>query len=126
MGVLEQKIQELDRLEEEYKRQRERIKRAISDTVRSVGQNPAITPQGKHMFIIRSSELFDAPWTPDFHDWTVQAGHLQAILGKKPVRQWIGYIEELLARRSKPGWPVITVNKVHLNRKFLQQVEDLL
>lgn len=122
MGILEVKIQELDRLEEEYRRERERIEQAIADTVRNIGQNPAITPLGKHSFTIRSSELINAPWTPGFHDWTVQAERLLTVLRKKQVRQWLGYINELLGKSSKAGWTAVTVDKVQLSRKFLQQV----
>lgn len=122
MGVLEQRIQELDRLEEKYRQERMRIEQAIADTVRSIGQNPAVTPLDKHMFTIRSSELIHAPWTPEFHDWTVQAERLLSVLGKKPVRQWTEYIDELLAKSSKAGWTAVTVDKTQLSRKFLQQV----
>lgn len=122
MGVLEQRIQDLDRLEEKYRQERMRIEQAIADTVRNIGQNPAITPLGKHMFTIRSSELINAPWTPEFHDWMVQAERLLAVLDKKPVRQWTEYINELLAKSSKAAWTAVTVDKTQLSRKFLQQV----
>lgn len=47
MGILADQINALDRLEEQYKREKERIEQAIADTVRSVGQNPAVRPIGK-------------------------------------------------------------------------------
>lgn len=122
MGVLEQRIQELDRLEEKYRQERMRIEQAIADTVRNIGQNPAVTSLSKHSFTIRSSELINAPWSPGFHDWTVQAERLLAVLDKKPVRQWVEYISELLSQSSKPGWTAVTVDKVQLSRKFLRQV----
>lgn len=78
MGILTDKIKDLDRLEEQYKKERERIERAIADTVRSIGQNPVVKPVGKHMFTIPLSELIGAPWSPDFHDWTIQAERLLA------------------------------------------------
>lgn len=74
------------------------------------------------MFTIRFSDLINAPWTPEFHDWMVQAERLLAVLGKKPVRQWTEYIDELLATCSKAGWTAVTVDKVQLSRKFLRQV----
>lgn len=68
MGVITEGIQQLSRLEEEYKRERLRIVQIIADTVRNIGQNPAVKPFGKHMYTIRSSELINAPWSPGFHD----------------------------------------------------------
>lgn len=61
MGILADQINALDRLEEQYKREKERIEQAIADTVRSVGQNPAVRPIGKNMFTIPMSELINAP-----------------------------------------------------------------
>ena len=60
MGILADQINALDRLEEQYKREKERIEQAIADTVRSVGQNPAVRPIGKNMFTIPMSELINA------------------------------------------------------------------
>ena len=57
MGVLDERIRELDRLEEEYRREKERIERAIAEVVYGVGQNPAVKPLGKNMFTI---SLFSA------------------------------------------------------------------
>lgn len=68
MGILADQINALDRLEEQYKREKERIEQAIADTVRSVGQNPAVRPIGKNMFTIPMSELINAPWSPEFHE----------------------------------------------------------
>ena len=89
MGILADQINALDRLEEQYKREKERIEQAIADTVRSVGQNPAVRPIGKNMFTIPMSELINAPWSPEFHDWTIQAERLLAVLNKKPVKDWL-------------------------------------
>lgn len=122
MGVLEKHIEELDRLEAEYKRERKRIEQAISVAVGSIGQNPAITPLGENTFTIQSSELIDAPWSPEFHDWTKQAEKLLAILSKKPARQWVSFINELLEKNARNGWPGVTVDKTLLSKKFLHQV----
>lgn len=126
MGVLTEGIQQLSRLEEEYKRERLRIEQIIADTVRNIGQNPAVTPLGQHMFTIRSSELINAPWSPGFHDWTVQAERLLTLLDKKPVLHWAEYIKELLEKSSKAGWTAVTVDKLQLSRKFLQEVANRL
>lgn len=126
MGVITEGIQQLSRLEEEYKRERLRIVQIIADTVRNIGQNPAVKPFGKHMFTIRSSELSNAPWSPGFHDWTVQAERLLTLLDKKPVLHWAEYIKELLEKSSKTGWTAVTVDKLQLSRKFLQEVADRL
>ena len=85
MGVLTDMISELDRLEEQYRLERERIEQAIADVVRNVGQNPAIKPLETHMFTIQMSELINSPWSPEFHDWTIQSERLLAVLNKKPV-----------------------------------------
>lgn len=126
MGILTDKIKALDRLEEEYKRERERIEQAIADTVRSIGQNPAIEPVGKHMFTIPMSELANAPWSPEFHDWTIQAERLLIVLNKKPVKEWLNFIHELLDKNSANGWSGVTVDRQVLSKKFLRQVVERL
>lgn len=126
MGVLTDKINELDRLEEQYRQEREHIEQAIADTVRSIGQNPAIKPLGPRMFTIPMSELINAPWSAEFHDWTIQAECLLTILNKKPVREWLIFIQKLLDKKSRNGWSGITVNKMILNKKFLHQIMERL
>ncbi|MFS2518290.1 hypothetical protein [Bacteroides xylanisolvens] len=122
MGILTDKINELDRLEKQYRTERERIEQAIADTVRSIGQNSVIKPLGPRMFTIPLSELINTPWSPEFHDWTVQAERLLNILNKKPVREWLTFIQELLDKNSRNRWSGITVNKMVLSKKFLHQV----
>ena len=126
MGILADQINALDRLEEQYKREKERIERAIADTVRSVGQNPAVRPIGKNMFTIPMSELINAPWSPEFHDWTIQAERLLAVLNKKPVKDWLTFIRELLDKNSGNGWSGVTVCKQVLSKKFLRKVLERL
>lgn len=126
MGLLTDKINALDRLEEQYKLERARISQAIVDTVRSVGQNPAAKPIGKNMFTIPMSELTNAPWSPEFHDWTVQSERLLAVLNKKPVKEWLTFIRELLDKNSANGWAGVTVSKQVLSKKFLRQVLERL
>lgn len=125
MGIVE-KIESLRALEEEYNARRSIVIDAIVDTVRNIGQNPAVTPLGEHMFTIRSSELINAPWSPGFYDWTVQAERLLTLLDKKPILHWAEYIKELLEKSSKGGWTAVTVDKLQLSRKFLQEVADRL
>ena len=117
MGILNEKINELHRLEEQYKQERDRVIQAIEQVVQGVGQNPAIKPVSKNTFIVNISELMDAPWSPEFHDWTIQAERLLIVLKKKTVKQWSAFINELLETKTKPGWQGIMVDKIHLNRK---------
>lgn len=126
MGVLTDMISELDRLEEQYRLERERIEQAIADVVRNVGQNPAIKQLGTHMFTIQMSELINSPWSPEFHDWTIQAERLLAVLNKKPVRTWPSFIRELLTKNARNGWTGVMVDKTLLSKKFLRQVIDRL
>ncbi len=126
MGILADQINALDRLEEQYKREKERIEQAIADIVRSVGQNPAVKPIGKNMFTIPISELTNAPWSPEFHDWTIQAEHLLVVLNKKPVKDWLTFIRELLDKNSDNGWSGVTVCKQVLSKKFLRKVLERL
>lgn len=126
MGILNEKINELNRLEERYKQEHDRVFRAIEKVVQGVGQNPAIKTTFKNAFIINISELMDAPWSPEFHDWTVQAERLLTVLKKKPVQQWITFINKLLETKTKPGWQGITVDKIQLNRKFLLRIKEQL
>jgi hypothetical protein len=126
MGVLNEKINELHRLEEQYKQERDRVIQAIEQVVQGVGQNPAIKPISKNAFIVNISELMDAPWSPEFHDWTIQAERLLIVLKKKPVKQWSAFINGLLEIKAKPGWQGIMVDKIQLNRKFLLQIKEQL
>lgn len=126
MGVLNNKIDELNRLEEQYKQERDRVIQAIENVIRGVGQNPAIKPTSKNTFIINISEMMDTPWSPEFHDWNIQAERLLTLLKKKPVKQWIAFINELLDAKTKPGWQAIMIDKIQLNRKFLLQIKEQL
>lgn len=126
MGILNEKINELSHLEEQYKQERGRVILAIEKVVQGVGQNPAIKPVSKSAFIINISELMDAPWSPEFHDWTIQAERLLIVLKKKPVKQWSAFIKELLETKTKPGWQGIMVDKIQLNRKFLLRIKEQL
>lgn len=126
MGILADQINALDRMEEQYMQGRARIEQAIADTVRSVGQNPAVKPIGKNMFTIPMSELTNAPWSPEFHDWTVQSERLLVVLNKKPVKEWLTFIRELLDKNSANGWSGVTVSKQVLSKKFLRQVLERL
>ncbi|MCD8251925.1 MAG: hypothetical protein LUD40_08015 [Phocaeicola dorei] len=126
MGVLNNKIDELNRLEKQYKQERDRVIQAIENVVRGVGQNPAIKPTSKNTFIINISEMMDTPWSPEFHDWTIQAERLLTVLKKKPVKQWIAFINELLDVKTKPGWQAIMIDKIQLNRRFLLQIKEQL
>lgn len=126
MGILADQINTLDRLEEQYKREKERIEQAIADTVRGVGQNPAVKPIGKNMFTIPMSEMTNASWSPEFHDWTIQAERLLVVLNKKPVKDWLTFIRELLDKNSGNGWSGVTVCKQVLSKKFLRMVLERL
>lgn len=126
MGILNEKINELNRLEEQYRQERDRVIQAIEKVVQGIGQNPAIKPTSRNAFIINISELMDAPWSPEFHDWTIQAQRLLTVLKKKPVKEWIAFINELLEMKTKSGWQAIMVDKIQLNRKFLLRVKEQL
>lgn len=126
MGILSNKINELNRLEEQYRQERDRVILAIESAVRSIGQNPVVKPIVRNIFTIPVSELINAPWSPEFHDWTVQAERLLAILKKKPVNQWMLFINELLDKPTKGNWSGIMVDKIQLNRNFILQVKEKL
>ncbi len=129
MGVFDDKIREIIRLEEQYRDECGKVMDAIKDVVRGVGQNPALTPVGEKCFTLRLSDIIDAPWSPQFHDWEKQAELLLEILAKKPIKTWAEQIESLIAattnRRSKT-WQVSRVDKIQLNRKFLMEVQKRL
>lgn len=126
MGELNDKIKELDRLEEQYNQERSRVIQAIENVVRGIGQNPAIEPISQNSFTIRLSEILTSPWAPGFHDWNIQAERLLSVLKKKPVNQWIPFINGLLDEKVRKGWQAITIDKVQLNRKFLLKVKEQL
>lgn len=126
MGILNSKIKELNRLEEQYKQERDRVILAIENAVRSIGQNPVVKPIARNIFTVPVSELINAPWSPEFHDWTVQAERLLVLLKKKPVNQWMLFINELLDKPTKGNWSGIMVDKIQLNRNFILQVKEKL
>ena len=126
MGILNNKINELNRLEEQYRQERDRVILAIESAVRSIGQNPVVKPIAQNIFTIPVSELINAPWSPEFHDWTVQAERLLTLLKKKPVNQWMLFINELLDKPTKGNWSGIMVDKIQLNRNFILQVKEKL
>lgn len=126
MGILNNKINELNRLEEQYRQERDRVILAIESAVRSIGQNPVVKPIARNIFTIPVSELINAPWSPEFHDWTVQAERLLTLLKKKPVNQWMLFINELLDKPTKGYWSGIMVDKIQLNRNFILQVKEKL
>lgn len=126
MGILNNKINELNRLEEQYRQERDRVILVIESAVRSIGQNPVVKPIARNIFTIPVSELINAPWSSEFHDWTVQAERLLTLLKKKPVNQWMLFINELLDKPTKGNWPGIMVDKIQLNRNFILQVKEKL
>ncbi len=126
MGILNNKINELNRLEEQYRQERDRVILVIESAVRSIGQNPVVKPIARNIFTIPVSELINAPWSPEFHDWTVQAERLLTLLKKKPVNQWMLFINELLDKPTKGNWSGIMVDKIQLNRNFILQVKEKL
>ena len=126
MGILNNKINELNRLEEQYRQERDRVILAIESAVRSIGQNPVVKLIARNIFTIPVSELINAPWSPEFHDWTVQAERLLTLLKKKPVNQWMLFINELLDKPTKGNWSGIMVDKIQLNRNFILQVKEKL
>ncbi len=126
MGVLDDKIREITRLEEQYRDECAKVMDAIKDVVRGVGQNPALTPVGQKCFTLRFSEMIDAPWSPQFHDWKKQAELLLDILKKKPVKTWAKHINSLItdSRYTRGNMKqVIHVDKIQLSRKFLIEVQ---
>lgn len=128
MGVLDDKIRELNALEDQYKRERVKITEAIQNVVRSIGQNPAIKPIGVRCFTINSSELINSPWSPEFHDWERQAELLLNVLNKQPVKKWAEFVGELLSdkKQRNPGWKGVTFDKTLLNKAFLLEVQKRL
>lgn len=126
MGILNEKINELNHLEEQYKQERDRVILAIEKVVHGVGQNPAIKPTSKNAFIINKSELLNTPWSPEFHDWSVQAKRLLNVLKKRPVNQWVTLVNELSGTKAKSGWQAVTIDKIQLSRKFLLRIQEQL
>lgn len=126
MGILKEKINELNHLEEQYKQERDRVIQAIEKVVHDVGQNPAIKPTSKNAFIINKSELLNTPWSTEFHDWSIQSKRLLSVLKKRPVNQWITLINELSGTKAKSGWQAVTIDKIQLSRKFLLRIQEQL
>lgn len=123
METLQDKIDGLKALEDKYKIDREIVMEAILEVIRSIGQNPAITPISNNIFTIKASEIMDKPWSPGFHNWEVQAELLISILERKPANTWCDFIREIVGKRSSmPGFAGVTTDKVQLNQKFLQKV----
>lgn len=127
MGVLNDKIQELTALEDEYKAERERVMLAIQEAIRSVGQNPKISVTNKNAFTINIAKVLDGPLEPEFYNWESQATGLIDVLRKRPVNSWAKSIDELLNSKSKViGWKGVTVDKMLLSKEFLLEVKKKL
>jgi len=47
-------------------------------------------------------------------------------LNKKPVKDWLTFIRELLDKNSGNGWSGVTVCKQVLSKKFLRKVLERL
>jgi len=122
MGIVE-KIESLRALEEQYNADRAAVTAAIVETIRDIGQNPAIRPLGKHCFTIRFSDLIGAPWSPSFHDWLPQAELLISLLLKKPVLRWPELIREWARMSDKANSRAVTIEKTLLDKRFLDEVE---
>lgn len=124
MGIID-RIQQLSVLEDNYKAKRAQVIDAIVETIKSIGQNPNITPVGSgavKAYTINFSSLFGAPWSPAFHDWEVQAELLIGLLMKKPVDNWVANIQLWSDKKLGPSTRSIIVDKTQLNKEFLQEV----
>ena len=60
MGIIE-KIESLRALEEQYNARRAAVTEAIVETIRGIGQNPAVRQIDKNCFTIHVSNLMGAP-----------------------------------------------------------------
>ncbi len=67
---INEQISQLKKIEDEYKEKRIQVMEAIEQSIKNIGQNPAITPLGKNTFTIPMSELFNP------------RGHPLSIIGK--------------------------------------------
>lgn len=121
MGIVE-KIESLRVLEEQYNARRAAVTEAIAETIRSIGQNPAVRQINKNCFTLHVSDLIGAPWSPSFHDWHRQAEMLIELLLKKPVLQWAELIREWAGRSGKKGSRAVDVEKTQFDRRFLAEV----
>lgn len=109
-------------LEEQYNARRAAVTEAIVETIRGIGQNPAVRQIDKNCFTIHVSNLMGAPWAPSFHDWHRQAEQLIEVLLKKPVLRWGELIREWAARPGKKGSRAIDIEKIPFDRKFLAEI----
>lgn len=121
MGIIE-KIESLRALEEQYNARRAAVTEAIVETIRGIGQNPAVRQIDKNCFTIHVSNLMGTPWAPSFHDWHRQAEQLIEVLLKKPVLRWGELIRQWADRPGKKGSRAVDVEKVLFDRKFLAEV----
>lgn len=121
MGIIE-KIESLRALEEQYNARRAAVTEAIVETIRGIGQNPAVRQIDKNCFTIHVSNLMGGPWAPSFHDWHRQAEQLIEVLLKKPVLRWGELIREWAARPGKKGSRAIDIEKIPFDRKFLAEI----
>lgn len=119
---LENQIEKLRQHKENYELGQKALMDSIEDIIRSVGQNPAVEPLSRNCFIIHSGELINSPWSPQFHNWEIQADLLLGLLVKKPFEQWISLMKSW-AQRGEGNLPTaITIDKVQLNRRFIAEV----
>jgi hypothetical protein len=121
MGIIE-KIESLRALEEQYNAHCTAVTEAITETIRGIGQNPAVRQINKNCFTLHVSDLIDAPWSPSFHDWHRQAEMLIEVLLKKPVLQWAELIRQWADRPGKKGSRAVDIEKIPFDKRFLAEV----
>lgn len=91
------------------------------------------SPAGFRMMTIKSSELFDKPWSFEFFNWEESAAAILKYLANTPVTSWKKKLTSLLEESKgtvvelkKRGtiWPGVTgiIQRTPIDRRFIEKV----
>jgi hypothetical protein len=77
----------------------ERLKLAIIDMIDNMPENPRIKRIGGNCFTISSKDL-SSNWTPFFHDFRMQAEHIQMRICGMESQFIIGYLKQIVEKQT--------------------------
>lgn len=113
------------------------LQEAMVNAIQEIAQeNPhqiKKSPAGFRMMTIKSSELFDKPWSFEFFNWEESAAAILKYLANTPVTSWKEKLTSLLEESKgtvvelkKRGtiWPGVTaiIQRTPIDRRFIEKV----
>lgn len=134
---MNKKLQEIEKkllaLNEEKRVIEQKLVAAIMAAVSETIKECQIKKLESGGFIVRSSDLIDNPWNPEYHDWGSGAKILVEKLNDVPVDGWKQYLVDLLEGKPESKKPVYftkriknSLYKIPVSRMFIVKIIDKL